>query len=442
MGVRLVLGLVGVAAIVTLAALLLRPHSSERPSPLQVVVPADPPAARNSHVFRSDPSQNTLAADPATRLPAETGGRNSLTLLGVVQSSAQSTLSTRLPARIAAVYVREGEQVPRGRFLVQLDSTEIRSQEQTAQAGVAAAQAQVRKARSGREAQRVKADADVQSAQDGLRQARLKLQQAILGRDTARDADRADLVAAQLALHKAEAALAHAQDSLHSLEELSKVGGVSRADLEGARTEVITAQSDRDTAAAQVQRLTAGPPRAGGSYRVAQAQQEILAARAGVQQAQHAALTAQQARREVLAVTAQDIGAAEAAVAQAQAGVSGAQSARNTTRLVSPIRGVVASVMARVGETAQPGGPLVTVVSLTGLRVEALVPARQLALLHPGQAARVEVETLPGRAFPAYVSEIAQVAEPDGRTFRVTFRFHMTQAPLRPGQTARIVVTH
>ena len=51
--------------------------------------------------------------------------------------------------------------------------------------------------------------------------------------------------------------------------------------------------------------------------------------------------------------------------------------------------GVAASVGARRGETAQPGVPLVTVVSLSGLRVEALVPARQLSSLKVGQSAKV-----------------------------------------------------
>ena len=124
---------------------------------------------------------------------------------------------------------------------------------------------------------------------------------------------------------------------------------------------------------------------------------------------------------------------------QARAGVAAARSAQNAARLTSPLDGVATSVAARVGETAQPGIPLVTVATLADLRVEALVPDRRLPLLHIGQPARIAVDTRPGQSFPVTVREIARVAEPDGRTFRV--KFHFTQpVAMRPGQTARITV--
>jgi multidrug resistance efflux pump len=108
-------------------------------------------------------------------------------------------------------------------------------------------------------------------------------------------------------------------------------------------------------------------------------------------------------------------------------------------RLTSPLDGVVSSLAAKVGEMAQPGMPLLTIVSLTGLRVEALVPARQLTRLRVGQDARVTVDTQPGKAFGVILKEMAQVAESDGRSFRVVFRFVQPSA-LRPGQTARLLV--
>ncbi len=416
-----------------------RSNPSQQPPPTQAQPVATAPTEP------SPTGEETTAPPPAAGNPptVEAGGtavdRGGLTLLGTVQSGAQAALSVRQPARIAAVYVQEGDRVRRGQLLVQLDASEFAAQERTAQAGVAAAEAQLSKAQVGRKAQKVKADSDVAAAQSGLRQAQAKLRQAILARDAARDEARADRAAAEEGVRKAQVALERAQENLRGLEELSKVGGVSRSDLEGARAQVTVAQSDLETAQAQVRRLEAGPGN-GPSYRVALAQQDVDAAQAGVRQAQEGLQAALRARRQTLALADQDIRAAEAALAQARAGVVGAQATQRTARLVSPLEGVAASVTAHVGETAQPGVPLVTVVSLAGLYVEALVPARQLARLHVGQAARITVEAQPGRIFPTTLSEIARVAEPGGRTFRVRFRFRTANVALRHGQTAHITV--
>src|SRR5439155_21455003 len=135
----------------------------------------------------------------------------------------------------------------------------------------------------------------------------------------------------------------------------------------------------------------------------------------------------------------QDVRAAQAALDQATAGLTGARLARAQVRLTSPITGLVTNLLARSGETAQPSAPLATIVSLAGLRVDALVPARLLALFHGGQSASVSVDTAPRRVFNAVVSDIARIAEPDGRTFRVKFRL-LDSPPLLPGQTPRVKV--
>jgi RND family efflux transporter MFP subunit len=164
----------------------------------------------------------------------------------------------------------------------------------------------------------------------------------------------------------------------------------------------------------------------------------VEAAQAGVQQAEDGLQAAQEARKRTLVLAQEEINAVDAALVQAKAGVAGAKSALDSMRLTSPLAGVVTALEARVGETAQPGMPQATVTSLTGLRIEALVSARQLPRLNVGQSARVTVDTQPGRTFPVVLSEIASAAEPDGRSFRVRFRFANAGVSLRPGQTARI----
>ena len=251
--------------------------------------------------------------------------------------------------------------------------------------------------------------------------------------------DHDDLANAQSGVHKAEIALQTAQKQLHSLEDLNTVGGVSRNELEGARTQVEVVRTDLANAQAGVQRVQVGPNGPNGpSFRTANAQQEAAQAQAGVEQAQAGLDAARKARTAILAVAQTEIRSANAGVEQARAGLTGAQVGQQATRLVSPVDGVVSGVTAHTGETAQPGVSLLNVVSTVGVRVEALVTARLLPRLHVGQSARITLDTRPDQPLTAVLSAIANVAEPDGRTFRVTFRLTAPPRSLRIGQNARI----
>jgi hypothetical protein len=54
--------------------------------------------------------------------------------------------------------------------------------------------------------------------------------------------------------------------------------------------------------------------------------------------------------------------------------------------------------------------------------------------------AKIHVDTAPDRLLDAYVSALARIAEPDGRAFRVQFRFR-APVSLLPGQAAYIRLT-
>jgi len=369
---------------------------------------------------------------------AEVKGDSSRTaLLGSVVAPVQATVSVRAPSLIRRVLAREGETVHAGQPVFDLDDTEFATQEDSARAGQSTARAQADRARAGLSAQQTKARADVDTARGALKQAQIKLQQALIARQAAEDEQKADLRAANEAVHKAQIAYDRAKETQRGLEELARVGGVSRSDLEGARTQSSIAQSDLDTAKSQVARVQAGT--GGVAYKVAAADKDVEVARDAVAQAREGIRTAEAGAKQTIKVAAQEVHTAETAVNQATVGVSGARAARSQQRLNSPITGLVTSIPVRAGEIAQPSAPLATIVSLAGLRVDALVPARLLSLFHGGQAAHVSVDTAPGRVFNAVVSEIARIAEPDGRTFRVKFRL-LGAPPLLPGQTARIKV--
>ena len=422
-GKAIVLGGIAALAVVGIAVWTLRPHESSSRMPTGA-------ASAPKSQAKIDPNTD------AEILPTTP---TSLSLLGSVQSEAQATLSVRLPGRITAVAAREGDAVRAGQILVSLDDTDVRGQIRQAEAGTLAAQSQVDRAEKGRAAQQVKADGEVQTALSTLQTAQGREKQAAAFVEAARNEQQTDVKLAQDGVHNAEQGVAQARQTLASLEGLDKIGGVARNDLDGARRQVKVAESNLATANTQLQRANAVDATTGEPMRVAAAQRDLLAVQQGVQSAKAGLALAEQGRKKAMAVAASEVDAEKATLVQAQAGMATAQATLAQTRLVSPIDGVVNAVTARVGETAQPGMPLLTVVSLSGLRADALVPARQLSLLHLGQAARVAVDTDPTHTYPALVSEISRIAEPDGRTFHV--RFHLAaKSDLRPGQTARITL--
>jgi multidrug resistance efflux pump len=360
---------------------------------------------------------------------------STLVVSGVVVAVHQAALTSRMPAKIAAVNVTENRKVHRGQMLVQLDDSGMRAQLNSARAALTGALALQQKASAGRAAQQVKADSDVSAAENGLKDAQHKRDSAVLAKESIIAATAADRKAAELGVAKATLSLDHDRKTLTNLETLDKVGGVSRNDLDNARMQVTLAQADLVSAEADLNRITEGP--GGVSFRVALAQADVGTAELGVKQAETALHTAIGALASELVVADNDIRSAEASVLQARAGINSAADAVSAMRIISPIDGIASTVGARVGETAQPGVPLVTIVSLKDIKVEALILARNIPGIRVGMHVSLSVDTHPGRALDAIVSEIANVAEPDQRSVRVWFRL-TSNTMLRPGLAATI----
>lgn len=359
-----------------------------------------------------------------------------LNLTGSVVSDNKAALSTRLPARIVSVNVSEGASVSAGQTTIQLDDVDMQGQARTAFAGLNAAIAMARKADEGLKAQLLKAESDIAAARSGVKQAEIKRQQAVLARAALKDDNAAEKRLADEAVRKAEIGYEQAVRTRKSLEELAKVGGVSRNDLQGAIASEKAAASDVASAREQRKRLDSGVS-SQTSYRVALADKDIETAEAGVNQAKESLQLAEEAKKRVRDLGKQEVEAAKAGVEQAKSGWKTAQESADSMRLRAPFAGVATAINAKAGEMAQPGMPLATIISLTGLRVDALVTARHFSRLKIGLPATIQADSLPNRTFAARLSQIAATSEPDGRTFRVQFRF-VSPVTLSPGQVARV----
>jgi membrane fusion protein (multidrug efflux system) len=117
-----------------------------------------------------------------------------------------------------------------------------------------------------------------------------------------------------------------------------------------------------------------------------------------------AALTAAQAQLAVIDTQTQ---ATQAALAGAQADLAAAKLNLGYTEIRSPIDGVIGNRSAHPGAYASAGNPLVSIVPLRGLWVDANFKEDQLAAIHPGEPVTIRADIAPGTKITGHVASIA-----------------------------------
>lgn len=102
------------------------------------------------------------------------------------------------------------------------------------------------------------------------------------------------------------------------------------------------------------------------------------------------------------------------------------------TTVVSPISGVVTQRLVDVGSRVNPGEALFQVQEFPPLWARIHVPERVLPQLRLGQAARLKVETYPGREFSGVIKMISPTVDANTGTVKVTLELR-NPGSLRPG---------
>ena len=155
-------------------------------------------------------------------------------------------------------------------------------------------------------------------------------------------------------------------------------------------------------------------------------------ARAGLVSARNAADVAKRdlARNEQLltagAIAERDIDqsrrasiAAQAALEDANSKLASAEKAYRSTTVTSPFNGIVSERPVSAGDVVQPGTALFTVVDPSSMRLEASVPAEQLASIRIGVPVDFTVSGYPGRQFVGRITRINPTADPTTRQVRI-----------------------
>jgi RND family efflux transporter MFP subunit len=161
-------------------------------------------------------------------------------------------------------------------------------------------------------------------------------------------------------------------------------------------------------------------------------QDAYTSARAGLISARNAADVAAKdlARNEKLlaagAVAERDIDqsrrasiAAQAALEDANSRLASAEKAYRSTTITAPFSGVVSERPVSPGDVVQPGSALFTVVDPSSMRLEASVPAEQLAEIRIGVPVTFTVSGYPGRQFVGRITRINPTADPTTRQVRI-----------------------
>jgi HlyD family secretion protein len=338
---------------------------------------------------------------------------DSITASGFIEGT-EVTIASESSGRIAEMLVDRGDTVKEGDVLVRLDDAVLQSQRLEAEAGLAAARANLDRVQAGARPEEIAAAQaaldQAKAERDGAVQAVVHAQDVIsnpLSLDTEIDAARTQVRLSEQGVEMAQADLAEMK-LWHGL--YVGTGG----DTE--RTWDLQLQASQD-ALAQAQAQLAGDQRYLNALLAIRAdplelETQLNAAKTQADLAQAQVSTAQAALDELKAgPTDEEVAIAEAQVRQAEAAVRLVDAQIAQLTLTAPMSGVVTSRSAQAGETAKAGAPLLTVANLDEVRLVIYIPEDRVAQINVGQEAQVTVDSFPTQVFVGHVSNIAGKAE-------------------------------
>jgi len=110
------------------------------------------------------------------------------------------------------------------------------------------------------------------------------------------------------------------------------------------------------------------------------------------------------------------------------------------TVIRAPFGGSIDKVMVRVGEMAQPGVPLVRIVSLTDMYIEADLSESLLGKFQKGDSVEVRFPSL-NKTLQSTINAIGQVIDPNNRTFTVEISLPENDELLKPNLLAIVKIS-
>jgi len=106
---------------------------------------------------------------------------------------------------------------------------------------------------------------------------------------------------------------------------------------------------------------------------------------------------------------------------------------RNTFTVYAPIGGTIEKVQVHLGQYAEPGLPLMTIVDKRTLYIELMVFEKDIKFITTGQRVTFELANLGGEEYEAIVMTIGKTVEENARTVKVLARFINESPFILPG---------
>lgn len=132
---------------------------------------------------------------------------------------------------------------------------------------------------------------------------------------------------------------------------------------------------------------------------------------------------------------------AQAASDAARAQLELARIALNDTTIRAPLSGVVSKRFVQAGEKLSPDSPVMAIVDLQHLTLDAQVPASDIPRVQVGQEVRFKVDGFDKRAFTGKVARINPAAEAGSRSMLVYISVDNSDQLLRAGMFAKGEIT-
>lgn len=288
------------------------------------------------------------------------------------------SLSFRVPGTVAEVQVHDNQRVEAGQVIATLDRTDYELAYRLAQANLAAAQARWTSARLAVPLESVQTEARVNETRAGKGAMEKNVQEA-----------REHLRRAQEEINSLQAILNKAALDKDRMQNLFGQKAVSKQQYDEALTQ-------HQVAEARYKAAQAG--QAAIQKTVESLIEQINRAKAQVDLAQTGEQSVKIRQQQALA--------AKSELALAEARLEQARLQLTYTQIKAPARGQITKKNVEKGNQVQAGQPLMALVPLDRVWIQANYKETQLTRVKPGQKVLVKVDTFPGKKFQGRVESI------------------------------------
>lgn len=107
----------------------------------------------------------------------------------------------------------------------------------------------------------------------------------------------------------------------------------------------------------------------------------------------------------------------------------------------SPISGIVDAKIMNKGEMAVPGSPVISIVDISRVKINAGIPERFVQDIKKGKSVKITFDDFPGEEFTGKITYISPTINPQSRTFEIEIVINNPSGKLKPEMSANLEIT-